>query len=350
MRIRVITGGAALLALGITGAYPQNRIPAECRQEIQRLCGGNRGELRQCLRERASELSQTCRATLIERMRARGGAAGAGRGAQRRPGAAAVAAPTPNPAEEVRYGAHTRQAVDFFPARGAAQGPRPPLILFIHGGGWSFGNRHQSLQSKPAHFTGRGFAFGSIGYRVLPDAPVEEQARDAASAIAAMRAQSVRLGFDPDRIVLMGHSAGAHLAALVATDTSYAGRDFAAIRGVLLLDGAGYDIARQMASGGPVTGRMYDAAFGNDPARQRALSPMSHAAAPNAPSWLILHDGNRAASGEQSRALGAALIRAGAAAEVVAVADTDHGRLNRELGTQGDVATAAVDAFLDRIF
>lgn len=330
--------GAVLLAAGMSVAVAQERPQRECFQEIRRLCGaGGREGMRDCLRSRVGELSEACRTQLLERMRQRGGAGPRAERAQRA-----------QPAQVVRYGAHGRQGVDYFPAAASAQ--PPPLVLFLHGGGWAMGNRAQAAGAKPAWFTTNGYAFASAGYRVLPDSPVEEQARDVAAALRAMRAQAGALGFDPDRIVLMGHSAGAHLAALVATDPAYAGDDMSAIKGVILLDGAGYDVARNMAAPGLEAPQLYRNAFGSDPARQRALSPVTHAVAPNAPNWLILHVADRPASTEQSRLLGQQLLNARASVDVVGVANTDHGRLNRELGTEGDVATAEVARFLEDLF
>ena len=81
----------------------------------------------------------------------------------------------------------------------------------------------------------------------------------------------------------MGHSAGAHLAALVGTDPRYcatAGMKPEAVRGVILLDGAAYDVPRQIADSGNFMHDTYLQAFGSDPARQKAMSPTFQVAAP----------------------------------------------------------------------
>ncbi|MCA3255869.1 MAG: alpha/beta hydrolase, partial [Alphaproteobacteria bacterium] len=123
---------------------------------------------------------------------------------RRRDGAAALPA-----SQTVAYGTAPEQAVDVY---GAGAGAKKPLVLFIHGGGWSLGDRKQSVGAKADHFTGTGYVFASTGYRLVPAATVEEQAADVAAAIAALRRDAARLGVDPDRIALVGHSAGAHLA------------------------------------------------------------------------------------------------------------------------------------------
>ncbi|MGF7150492.1 acetyl esterase/lipase [Sphingomonas zeicaulis] len=249
---------------------------------------------------------------------------------------------------ERAYGADQRQRLDFYPA----EQRDAPLIVFVHGGGWSAGDKRMAAGDKPDHFVARGFAFASVNYRLVPDVSVADQAADIAHAIAWLEREAPRLGVDARRIVLMGHSAGAHLAALLATDPAYlrdAGARLENVRGAILLDGAGYDIAERMRDAGPFERRLYERAFGTDPAQWHKLSPSTHAAAPNAAGWLLLHVRDRADSQRQADALAEMLREAGNTA-IVDGFDTTHGRLNRELGTAGDRATAVVDAFLDSCF
>lgn len=255
------------------------------------------------------------------------------------------------PAREIAYGAAELQKLDFY--KGAKADA--PLVVFIHGGGWKRGDKGNATGAeKVAHFTGRGFAFASINYRLVPGATVEQQAQDVADGLAYLVQHARALGFDPGRVVVMGHSAGAHLAALVATDPRYlqkAGWGLDRIAGVVLLDGAAYDVPRQMDEGPRVMGKTYQAAFGSDPARQRALSPTLQAAAPNARDFLILHvqreDGTR-----QSEALGRVLKAAGARVTVQGFEGRGlrgHMQINRQLGDPNYPATAVVDRWIDAV-
>ena len=318
--------GATMLA-GAVVAQQRERLPDECRREIMALCDRGSG-IRDCVRAALPKLSDNCRKAISDR--------------------AGSAAPPPTGTRELAYGADPKQKMDLVVPANAT---RAPLLLFVHGGGWSIGDKRSGAGLKAAHFTAQGWAFASANYRLVPGATVEQQAADIAAAIAFARAHAAENGLDPDHIVLMGHSSGAHVAALVGTDPRYlaaAGVPMSAVKGVVLLDGAGYDIARQMARpGNPVAG-MYDAAFGPDIARQNALSPTLHAAAPNVASWLILPIQRRADSTEQSQALAAALRHAGASATVVAITGESHASLNQGLGEEGDVATGEVDRFLAR--
>lgn len=260
---------------------------------------------------------------------------------------AAQRTPYPDGTVEIAYGGDARQRLDFTPAAR----PGAPLVLFIHGGAWSMGDKAMAGHMA-AHFRERGYAFASVNYRLVPDADPRQQAEDVAAAIALLIDDSRRLGIDRDRVMIMGHSAGAHLAALVGTDPSYLGAHripIAAIKGVVLLDGAGYDVGAQMQHAGPLLRTMYRRAFGDDPAFQARVSPVEHAAAPNAGRFLIFHVASRADSGAQSTRLGALLNAAGTPAEVVPV-DNSHAEIFRRFGQPGHRATALTDAFAEALF
>lgn len=273
--------------------------------------------------------------TLRERWRAR-----LAEGQQSAPGGQAMA-----------YGKDMLQTLDFWPGKGT----KPPLLLFVHGGGWKRGDKDSATgATKVDHYTGLGYAFASINYRLVPDATVEQQAQDVTDAIAYLRGKAGALGFDADRIILMGHSAGAHLVALVGTDMRYfakAGLQPGAVKGVIPLDGAAYDVSRQMAEGGRAMAGTYEQAFGTDPTRQKALSPTLQAAKPNAPAFLILHV-DRTDGTDQSNALAAALKQAGTPAEVHALEGRGlrgHMQINRSMGDPAYPGTAIVDAWLKQL-
>ena len=340
----------ALLA-GIVAATPilaqqqrAGRLSEDCRKELIALCyevdETDRALFRTCLRERRAEIPDQCKAELRARIEARGRAGAL----ETRPEGLRPAARV---TRSVIYGDHPRQQVDVYEPEGAVDAL--PLVLFVHGGGWRMGS-HERVQVKPAHLNAQGYYFASTGYRLVPDVTVEQQAADIGAALRSLRGQASAIGFDSDRIVLMGHSAGAHLAALVATDPKYAGAAFETIRGVVLLDGAGYDVRAQMAGAEPEAWQIYYNAFTADEAVQEALSPITHVGGRDAPHWLALHVGNREASATQSKLLAERLRAAGVEAEAAAIEGTDHRRMNRDLGTEaGEAQTRAVDAFLARI-
>ena len=95
-------------------------------------------------------------------------------------------------------------------------------MVFVHGGGWKRGSKDNASGAwKAPHYTGAGYAYAAINYRLVPGATVEDQAADVAAALRYLIDHAAALGIDPARIVLMGRSAGAHLVALVGTDERY---------------------------------------------------------------------------------------------------------------------------------
>jgi len=338
---------AAVLATPILAQQRGNRLPAECREEIVALCGTDRAAMRSCLSEKASELSETCRQTLRERMQARGGRDGAGR---RGDSEAPINAPAP---QTMSYGSDPLQALDLWVPAGAKSAP---LVLFVHGGGWKRGSKDNAgSRSLPGHLTTQGYAYASINYRLVPAATVEQQAADVAAALAYLLERADELGIDRSRVVLTGHSAGAHLVALVGTDEQYlraAGLSFADIDGVMPNDGAAYDVPTQMAQAGRFMAKTYEQAFGTDVARQQALSPTLHAAAPNAPAFLLIHV-QRPDGVAQNKALAEALRRGGSQVEIGSFEGEGlkgHADINRKLGEPDYPATPVMDAWLKTVF
>lgn len=254
------------------------------------------------------------------------------------------------------YGADPLQHLSFWAPTARTGSGRAPLILFVHGGGWSRGTIENATgKAKVAHFPAEGYAFASIGYRLVPDATVEQQAADVASAIKWTIDHAGTLNIDPRRIVIMGHSAGAHLVALVGTDPRYletVGLGEQSIAGVVPLDGAAYDVPQQVKGAGQFLQRMFGPAFGDDPARQRALSPVFQAAPPNAPAFLILHV-QRQDGIKQARELADALRNAGTNVQIADFPGKGlqgHMTINRSLGDPDYAATKVVDDWLKAHF
>lgn len=338
-----IAAGTVMLSGTVLAQRPGAGLPRECRREIVKLCGFtfDRDKLRECLSGKFQQLSEECRGDVLARVRERMG--GADQAARSGPAAGAT---------EYAYGSAPLQKLDFFQTKSA----NAPVLMFVHGGGWKRGDKGNATGRDLApHYAGQGYAVASVNYRLVPDATVEQQAADVASAVAWVRANATRLGIDPGRIVLMGHSAGAHLVALVGTDPQYlrkVGLGLDAIRGVIPNDGAAYDVPAQMSDGPKIMQSTYVQAFGTDPARQRALSPTLQAASPNAPAFLLIHverlDGVR-----QAAALADALKRAGTPVQVNGFPGEGlkgHMEINRNLGDPAYPATPVVDAWLKTVF
>lgn len=332
-RILGLTIAAGLIApvLAQQAGGRERLLDRECRRELVRLCGLDRAKMRSCLRERFDELPDGCKTQLVQGIEKRRGETGS----------RALRAD----AKPIAYGSDTAQTIDLYLPTSARPANGYPLLVYVHGGGWRNGDRSM-VQEKPEFATGQGWALASVGYRLLPGAPVEQQAQDVADAVRKLAAEARLLGIDPGRIVLMGHSAGAHLSALVATDPGFLGAEMDRIAGVVLLDGAAYDVARQMRDQPMLSNQLYLPAFGTDPVRQARLSPLTHAATPNAPRWLILYVARRADAAAQSDALARALTTSGAEVRLKGIEGESHRTINRELGAADNAHSAEVAAFL----
>lgn len=242
--------------------------------------------------------------------------------------------------QDVPYGEHAKQRMDIYLPRQAAGAP---VIFMVHGGAWRFGDKGAGavIDHKVAHWVTQGLVFISINYRLLPDTPPVEQAQDVARALAAAQRQAASWGADPAKFILMGHSAGAHLLALLSAAPAKAlqlgARPWL---GTVLLDSAALDVVKIMQSKHP---RFYDRAFGSDPAYWRAASPLQ-ALAGNASPLLAVCSTRRDDSCDQAQHF---VARANAldGQATVLQQDLSHKGINQQLGLPSDY-TAAVDAFM----
>lgn len=158
--------------------------------------------------------------------------------------------------------------------------PRP-VVLFIHGGNWNSGSKDDILyKATGRRLAKQGFVGVVISYRLAPQVLVPQQADDCARALAWTVAHIREYGGDPARIVLMGHSAGGGLAALLATgsDTLLArhGLPPRAAHAVLLDDPAGLDMLDYLTKMQYPGDEKYLVPFSKDPAGWRQSSALYH--------------------------------------------------------------------------
>ncbi|HEY8505154.1 MAG TPA: alpha/beta hydrolase [Gemmataceae bacterium] len=251
--------------------------------------------------------------------------------------------------------AHRRQVLDVYSPPGAKD---LPVVFWIHGGGWQTGDK-KDVQIKPQVFTQKGFVFVSTNYRLLPEVDMGTIVRDVARALGWVRANIAKHGGDPGRLFVMGHSAGAQLAALICTDERYLkaeGVPLSAVKGCVPVDGDTYDVpaiiavaeARWEAHGLPRAKFGHREKFGNDPAKHREFSAVTHVKkGKDIPPFLILHVAGHPDTTAQARRLGNVLTDAGIPARVFGARETTHRRINADLGKPDDPATQALFEFLD---
>ena len=259
------------------------------------------------------------------------------------------------PYRTIAYGHAPLQTLDFW----SVAGPKPaPLIILVHGGGFQQGDKTEATgRWKAEHFPEQGYGFASINYRLVPAVTVEQAAQDVADAVKSLIEQAKGLGIDQKRIVLVGHGVGGNLVSLVGTDSRYlnaAGLSLDDIAGVVVIDCAVLDIPLRMRDPGPpLMHKMYRDAFGQDPVRQRALSPTLQAAAPNTNNFLLMS--NQGTPGERQAAeFARALSNGGTSVEVKTVPAGEgllgHDEIIQRLGDPTYAATVIVDDWLKRVF
>jgi arylformamidase len=255
--------------------------------------------------------------------------------------------PYANPADE-------RQVIDIYAPAGEAN---LPVVFWIHGGGWQTGDK-TDVHIKPRVFTERGFVFVSTNYRLLPQVKMEDIVRDVAKSLGWVHKHIADYGGDPRRMFVMGHSAGAQLAALMCIDGRYLqaeGVPLDVLRGCVPVDGDTYDLPaiittseiRQTVHGLPLPEFGHRVKFGNDPKKHIEFSAVTHVArGKGIPPFLILHVAGHPDVTAQARRLGAVLEVAEVPVLVFGAKETTHDQLNAKLGLPDDPASTVLFKFL----
>ncbi len=253
-------------------------------------------------------------------------------------------------------GGHPRQVLDVYSPVAAKN---LPVVFWIHGGGWQTGDK-SGVQLKPRLFVDNKFIFVSTNYRLLPTVDMETIIRDIAKSVRWVHENIATHGGDPNQIFIMGHSAGAQLAALVCTDERYfkaEGLDFSMVKGCVPVDGDTFDIpaiieiaeTRCKVYNLPKATFGHRQKFGNDPAKHRAFSTVSHIAKNKGiPPFLIMYVTNDADTSGQANHLGRVLKSHGIPTTLFGGKETTHTKINADLGLADDPGTKALMAFVNQ--
>lgn len=252
---------------------------------------------------------------------------------------------------------HKRHVLDIYtPEKKTDQ--KLPVMFWIHGGGWQVGDK-SDVALKPKVLTERGFVVVSTNYRLLPEVTMDVLTGDVAKSFGWVHRNIAKYGGDPQRIFVGGHSAGAQLAALICTDDRYLkkeGVSFDVLRGCVPVDGDTYDIPkiimtaehRQTLYGGKMFTFGHRQKFGNDPEKHVDFSAVTHVAkGKGIPPFLLLYFSGNPDTRAQAGRLAAVLKESGISAVAFGKRDSNHSRLNNELGKPDDPATEQFYKFLD---
>lgn len=236
-----------------------------------------------------------------------------------------------------------------------------PVVMYFHGGGWSIGDKSRKVENKLSLFQELGYVLVSVNYRLSPFPPrpndsdrikFPEHNKDVASAIKWVYDSISKYGGDPQKIVLMGHSAGAHLVSLTGTNPIFleqVGLDLSDIAGVVSLDTACYDVPEMLSAEGG--SRMYLNAFGDDLKLNKEASPILQVSSYRPlPPFLVVKRGSTARRREIENFI-RVLQQNRVKVEVVDAENYSHGRVNNAIGdTNDEIITPVLIKFLKNCF
>jgi len=226
-----------------------------------------------------------------------------------------------------------------------------PVIFFVHGGAWTVGDKKNHV-AKGLFFARKGYVFVSVNYRLAPEITYPVFVYDVAEALCWVYEHIDEYGGDKDKIYLMGHSAGAHLVALISYNDRFLrdlGLNTSIIKGLVLLDGGGYDIVYIHEYFPVFYKTLFEKAFGEDETTFIDASPVYHLNKSGyIPPTLIIYTPWRLTSNDTQRLIDA-LENANASYEVYFAKDKTHSTVNRDIGKPGDKVTEEILKFLEKL-
>jgi acetyl esterase len=185
---------------------------------------------------------------------------------------------------DIAYGQHRRQQLDIYTPEDDRQ--HRAAVVFVHGGAFMDGHRNRTeriYSNVPLYFARNGVVGINIGYRVGGDVGYPGATEDVASAVAWTRAQTAELGVDPDRIFLMGHSAGAAHAGSYAYDKRLQPAEGPGIAGFIVVSGR---VRADNRPENPNADKVVAYYGTSDAARLDDVSPVSHVGFDSVPTFV----------------------------------------------------------------
>ena len=269
------------------------------------------------------------------------------------------------PSERIRLDLAYRDGADFddekhrldlfLPAEGRTGWP---TLVFVHGGGWTHGDRRigafgvEPIQNLGRFYAARGYGVVVPSYRLQPGVDWSAQVDDVAAAVAWARENISSFGGDPDAIALGGHSAGAWLAARVGLDDAPLARhgtDRRGLCGLVLVSGAGYDLADEATYEAGASRAYFEQRFGGEGDWQARASVVTNVDPPTPPTLVLTAEGEGPTFERQSNRLYAVVSPLAPGSKRHEVAGQNHQRILVSMSLQGDPASEAALAFLEEI-
>ncbi|MES2288121.1 MAG: alpha/beta hydrolase [Pseudomonadota bacterium] len=283
--------------------------------------------------------------------------------------------------EFANYVGYRPLQLDLYLHADRAKAKARPLVIWIHGGGWSRGDSRQSgaftdFPGVLASLAARGYVVASVDYRMSDEAAFPAPVQDVKAAIRYLRERAADFGVDPSRVILWGGSAGGHLAALAATtchvaafapppSTGRLSRTAAAsaqalsqsdcVQGAAIWYGP-FDLDRHRVQRSPALGDNVSALLRCrddaciEPAKR--ASPIGYVDATTPPMLLVHGTADDEVEYGQSELMAAALKRVSVPVDTLFIPDANHGFIGKSLEDTRRFSLLALDrtfAFFDRI-
>lgn len=244
--------------------------------------------------------------------------------------------------------ADPRQMLDIYaPVSVDAAAVLYPVVLFFYGGGWRSGDK-RLFEHLGRAFAVRGIVAVTVNYRLTPSVRGPEHARDCARSVRWSYDNIIRYGGDPGAMFLTGHSAGAHLAALIALDRSYlteAGVSDGAVAGVAMISGV-VDLADHTETTAHTSREQIEEAFGSSPEELAAASPINYLRPGLPPFLVIVAESDPPGIRAQGKRFADELRESGGDVLYISVKGRDHYSIVRRFGPTDDPTVGAIADFI----
>lgn len=261
----------------------------------------------------------------------------------------AIGARTERTLRDIPYAkqTHHKLTLDVYSPSRLQESQFLPVLIHVHGGGWFTGDK-KLMKRHGLFYAGKGYIVVTPNYRLSPEIKHPVHVEDCALAVKWVFDHIHSYGGDPKQVYLSGHSAGAHLVALLATNPSYLekqGIEVDQIKGVIPVDTASFDLTRK--DNERFVQKLRARAFPSDMESLTSGSPLLQVKkGMQYPPFLIFASGNRQPAINQSQDLANKLKEAGGRAKVHVVEGYNHKDMNTGMFTPDDLISRSILEFL----
>jgi acetyl esterase/lipase len=247
--------------------------------------------------------------------------------------------------KDISYGGDSRHRLDIYAPPDASGAP---VVIYFYGGGWRSGDK-RLFEHLGRAFVMRGIVAVTVNYRLTPAVKSPTHAEDCAAAMAWVYKNIDRYGGDSNKLFPVGHSAGAHLAALITLDQHYlrdAGVPESALRGTVAISGVA-DLESHTETTVFTSKEHVEEAFGDTPEELRASSPITYLRSGLPPFLVIVAEDDPPGLREQGKRFADALREAGNDdIHYISVKGRDHFSIVRRFGSSDDTTVGAIVEFI----